>query len=476
MNDIQREFIQTVSEIKDAPLPQFPPDPGDLFAGLDTADGMKENREALARRNGCLGTHDPHLFKDEVNQVYYTSASSPGGGLRRSKDLIHWEYAGRALPMEAPEAAVKWCWYSEQFQAKSVWAPEVHVVNGKYRMYYSVSTFGHRLSYIGMAESDKPEGPYEDRGEIVKTTEQSPVNAIDANLITDADTGAQYMNFGSFWGGIRQIQLDPKTGLRLENNQPYYGRSLWKRHHRARRAIEGAYEIYNPDTGYYYLFTSYDFTRGDYNIRVARSRNPSGPFYDHMGRYVNNTCTGVDPDAIGLKIVDCHQFEDHFGWAATGHNGVLRDGDRYFISYHTHPTHNMDACAQHIRLMIFDREGWPLVSPCQYTGETRQKIDSSAVPGVYERIVLDKPDGENLCRQSHRMYLRADGQALIDGVMGFWQMDGADEILFHIGDQTERSFILASFDVDSGKPTLALTGRRSDGVCTWGKKRMEARV
>lgn len=467
------DFIQSVLSQPPAPLSPSPPDPGELFEGIECADN--KNRDELCKQYPTLCTHDPHLFKDHETGYYYTSASGKGGNLRRSKDLIHWEYVGMALPVEVPEEAIRWCTYIDGDKPRSIWAPEVHYVGNKYRMYYSSSTFGRRLSYLGMAEAEHACGPYVDKDAIVKTTEASPVNAIDGNLIVEHGTGRHFLNFGSFWGGIRQIELDPVTGLRLDNGQPEYGRPLWARHHRADRSIEGSYEIYHPETGYYYLFVSYDVTFKDYNIRVARSRNVSGPFVDHHGIDVSNPPTGMDPDEIGLKIVDCHQFEDHFGWAATGHNGVMRDGDRYFISYHSHPTLNMKGAAQHVRLMLFDRDGWPVVSPCQYAGEQLMPIDAPAIPGVYERICLDKPDGSSLCRLSRRMYLRADGKALIDGEMGSWRMVGEAEIELTTPTWTDRSYVLSTFDVDNRRPTLVMTGRRTDGICTWAKKRTEVR-
>lgn len=50
---------------------------------------------------------------------------------------------------------------------------------GIYRLYYCVSAFGRNTSYIGMAESDSPEGPWIQKGCVVKTGEGDAMNAID---------------------------------------------------------------------------------------------------------------------------------------------------------------------------------------------------------------------------------------------------------------------------------------------------------
>ena len=49
--------------------------------------------------------------------------------------------------------------------------------------------------------------------------------------------------------------------------------------------IEGAYVLYNARYRYYYLFTSFGglAANGGYNIRVARSQAPDGPYFDAAG-------------------------------------------------------------------------------------------------------------------------------------------------------------------------------------------------
>ena len=61
-----------------------------------------------------------------------------------------------------------------------------------------------------------PEGPFEHKGLVIKTTNEAPVNAIDANLVVDHKTGEQ----SGLWivlGGIRIIKLDSTTGLTAED-------------------------------------------------------------------------------------------------------------------------------------------------------------------------------------------------------------------------------------------------------------------
>lgn len=80
--------------------------------------------------------------------------------MRRSKDLVHWEFLGWAFP-EIPEEAVQWVQSHANGQgATNIWAPYIIPYKDKYRLYYCVSAFGRKTSYIGLAESTSPEGPW----------------------------------------------------------------------------------------------------------------------------------------------------------------------------------------------------------------------------------------------------------------------------------------------------------------------------
>jgi len=74
--------------------------------------------------------------------------------------------------------------------------------------------------------------------------------------------------------------MNPSTGKQYPGQG--YGKKLLGANH---SRIEGPYIQYSPDTGYYYLFLSFGGLTADggYNIRVARSQNPDGPYYDAEG-------------------------------------------------------------------------------------------------------------------------------------------------------------------------------------------------
>ncbi len=76
-------------------------------------------------------------------------------------------------------------------------------MNGRYLLYYSVSTFGSNHSAIGFATNETldPEAPnyrWHDEGVVLESTHESDFNAIDPNHVIDRD-GRHWLSLGSFW-------------------------------------------------------------------------------------------------------------------------------------------------------------------------------------------------------------------------------------------------------------------------------------
>lgn len=125
-------------------------------------------------------------------------------------------------------------------------------------------------------------------------------DAIDAGLFMDPTTGRLYCTYGTYFGFIRMVELDPRTGAKVEGTvDPNIAIDC-----------EATTIIYRD--GWYYLLgthgTCCDGVNSTYNIVVGRSRNVTGPFLDNMGR---------DMIAGGGKMVidgDDRQFgAGHFG-------------------------------------------------------------------------------------------------------------------------------------------------------------------
>lgn len=164
---------------------------------------------------GSYNCHDPSIFKASSGEYYIFSTdtkshSNPhtcpsGCQVRTSDDLVHWTWQGTALE-GVPIEAYTWT------KARGLWAPEVALWDNQYHLYYSASQFGKNQSFIGLATSDSIEGPWKDKGVVVKTEHGvSGPNAIDANIVFDKKD-EPYLCYGSFFEGIYLKGLDRRTG------------------------------------------------------------------------------------------------------------------------------------------------------------------------------------------------------------------------------------------------------------------------
>jgi len=87
---------------------------------------------------------------------------------------------------------------------RQMWAPDVAYKNGKYYLYFPAKDKTD-IFRIGVAVSDKPEGPFK--------PETNPIIgsfSIDPAVFTDTD-GKSYMYFGGIWGGQLQRYRDGKA-------------------------------------------------------------------------------------------------------------------------------------------------------------------------------------------------------------------------------------------------------------------------
>ena len=256
--------------------------------------------------------HDPTLI--ERDGVFHVFTTGKGIQHLRSQDGEHWTRLAPALA-EPP------AWWAEAVPAHrglDVWAPKVFALKGRYWLLYSISTFGKNRSAIGLASSESLDGPWRDDGLVVKSVEGDDFNAIDPDLFIDeraaGGDGRLWLSYGSFWGGIRVVELDPAT-MRPTGPTRFIARGPGKDgagSPGSGGAIEAPTIVRRGE--WVYLFVSHDFccrgTASTYNIRVGRARSATGPFLDRDGR---------DLMAGGGTVVE----QGAGRWIGPGHQDVV---------------------------------------------------------------------------------------------------------------------------------------------------------
>jgi arabinan endo-1,5-alpha-L-arabinosidase len=286
--------------------------------------------------------HDPStIIKDGTN--YYIYGTGQGVLSKSSPDLIHW--ADGPSVFRAPPA---WTLTSVPGFHGHFWAPDIIQVNGKFFLYYAVSTWGKQVSAIGLAvnhtlNTAAPNYSWQDCGAVISSTNGGEFNTIDPSVMLDTD-GKLWLAFGSYWQGIYLTELNPQTGLRLAANSPVY-HLAWN------RSIEAS--CLTRHDKFYYLFVNWgqccEGTNSTYEVRMGRAGQITGPYRDRDG---NDLATG------GGSVF----LQSSGRFIGPGHIGIVNDGATNgptWFSYHYY-----DAATQgRSRLAVGKIDwssGWPV--------------------------------------------------------------------------------------------------------------------
>ena len=353
---------------------------------LGACSGIREN----------ASVHDPSVFYDEASKTYYAFGSH--FAVASSKDLVNWHQESRdgAEGQKLLYGTEDWREIVSQGDSfvggnENTWAPDVEYHNGKYYMYYSLTSgFGSDKSAIGRVSSDSVLGPYGD-DRIIVSYATTPLpetgsrpNCIDPELFYDKD-GGLWMVYGSFFGGIFMLELETEgENWGIPKPDQGFGKRVWAN---PGEGAEGPFVFYHPETGYYYLIVSYGSLSSDYNMRVARSKSPDGPYEGVLGEMDVALYTSGTYKLAGNYIVG-----DAQGYAAIGHCSVAEKDGEYFIVAHSRRQDEATggvtgAHEMFVAKLLFNKDGWPVMSPCRYTGEKTRTFTAEELAGTYDVIV-----------------------------------------------------------------------------------------
>ena len=253
---------------------------------------------------GAPYIHDPSTLA-ECDGRYYTYGTG-GGGLISDDG---------------------WSWHSGAERPGGGAAPDVLKIGDRYLFIYGATGGGlgggHNGRILTMwnktLDPHSPDFRFTEAVEVCSSDGMEDQDAIDPGLLLDPTTGRLWVSYGTYFGTIRLIELDPRTGYRVKGNQE---KDI---------AIDcEATDLIYRD-GWYYLLgthgTCCDGVNSTYNIVVGRSRSVHGPYLDNVGRDMLNGggkmviaagdracgpghfgCTVIDE---GVEVMSCH-FEADF--------------------------------------------------------------------------------------------------------------------------------------------------------------------
>ncbi len=205
--------------------------------------------------------HDPSTIM-ECEGKYYTFGT--GGGGLISED--------------------GWTWNSGGVRPGRGAAPDALKIGDRYLIIYGATGGGlgggHNGRILTMwnktLDPNSPDFQYTEAIEVASSDGYEDNDAIDPGLLLDPTDGRLWCSYGTYFGFIRLIELDPKTGKRVEGNEALD------------IAIDCEATTLMYKDGWYYLFgthgTCCDGVNSTYNIVVGRSKQVTGPYLDNMGR------------------------------------------------------------------------------------------------------------------------------------------------------------------------------------------------
>jgi arabinan endo-1,5-alpha-L-arabinosidase len=176
-----------------------------------------------------------------------------------------------------------WIWNSGAVRPGGGVAPDVIHIGDRYYMTYARGgggmSGGHasnvRVMWTKTLDPKSPDFGFKDDTVVASSDGVEDCDAIDPAFLLDPTDGRLWLSYGTYFGFIRLVELDPKTCMRMPNNQA------------VNIAIDCEATAMMYRDGWYYLLgthgTCCDGPNSTYYIVVGRSRKVTGPYLDNMG-------------------------------------------------------------------------------------------------------------------------------------------------------------------------------------------------
>ncbi len=502
-----------------------------LSGGLSAYSGQSSqpnhSANTSAQKPKRVSVHDPSVIQDDG--TYYVFGSHRA--YASSKDMINWTPFTNNLSHDYRRVLSSvWDSWPKQSATPDVkgnmWAPDVYynATMKKWCMYLSLNGAEHR-SVIVLLTSDKPNGDWTYVGPVVysgftranymrtdvpKVLGNDPtldryqsytdtgINAIDA-CVRDDGQGGLWMSFGSWFGGIWMIRLDPATGLRdygttyttkPNTSDAYYGHKLAGGFG---NSGEGSALIHTK--GHWYLVLSYGKLEqtGGYQMREFRADTITGPYLDQHGTPAISTASAADnwTDRTGIRLMGSYQWSgDPKGdiEVSQGGNSILHDKDGAdYLVYHSRFSDRGEEHQLRVRQLTSTSDGWLVAAPYEYLGTKMGRPHTAKEEsGRYELVTHDpttyfrgtrkvtdtKSTRYRGVNKAVNIVLRPDGRVTGER-KGTWRSDRGDRITITIEDDPYPATyqgITAMLPRDKDHRKVMTFTALGDNTCIWGSQ------
>lgn len=277
---------------------------------------------------------DPWIVRDG-GTYYYMNTLGDRLAIRKTTDI--------ADLANAPETVV-WRPPSKGANARSIWAPELHRIGGRWYIYYTAAADGHDddahrgIFVLENVAADPTTGVWTDRGRLM--TAHSGIDGT-----TFAHRGKRYFVYSPYVGADSDLAIvrmaDPWT---LVGPEKIIARPTlaWERQG-GRQILEGPEFLAGPNGDLFLTYSASACWSDDYAIGLLAARRGSDPL--DAASWIKT------PRAVIAKAPGNGVF-------APGHNGFFTspNGRENWIVYHANSAPNMKCTSQ--RSPRIQRFGW----------------------------------------------------------------------------------------------------------------------
>jgi len=284
---------------------------------------------------------DPWIVR-EGSTYYYMNTLGNRLAIRKTTDL--------ARLADAPEVTI-WTPPATGPNAQSIWAPELHRIDGRWYIYYTAAGDGHDddahrgIFVLENAAADPTRGRWTDRGRL--QTEHSGIDGT-----TFAHAGKRYFVYSPYVGADSVLAIVAMaTPWTLAGRESIIARPdrTWERQG-GRQILEGPEFLPGPKGGLFLTYSASACWSDDYAIGLLSARAGSDP--------LDATAWTKSPRPVVAKAPDQNVY-------APGHNGFFTSpgGRETWIVYHANPGPDMKCTAKRsprIQRVTWSAEGRPV--------------------------------------------------------------------------------------------------------------------
>ena len=279
--------------------------------------------------------------------------------------------------------------------------------------------------------------------------------------------------------------------------------------------VTGSDIAYNKDTGYYYLFVTYGCEDANYNVRVARSKNITGPYLDLMGQDMSEYLSNMGKNQYdnGTLLMGGYNFMSssrggvlytHIGRASIGSPCIIKTKQgNWFVASQSQAYYKVDseittgaAKAEslgrndvspdptlEVRQILWSADGWPMAEPEVYSGEkAKTNIKKANLYGNWDVVIFDNggnADSIDAVERSTSSIVTIHEKTVIttkdiekgksistEGILtkqnGYYTIS--------INGTQYNIYPSAVWDWELSEGSIVFTGYGEDGSTIWGKK------